>query len=123
MDDLPPIPDGTEDNVHSRILPKLLKNPDWRGLREKLWDEVREDYCKSWQKSIVDYVLMDSSERGRLKIHSYPHMFQHRVIRAPVPWHDSFHQAREAQALQLFITNSIMRELHSLWRNKSVFTG
>ena len=118
LDDLPSIPDGTEEHVHSRILPRLLKNPDWRPLRENLWKEIKADYRKSWQKSIVDYVLMDSCERDRLRINSYPHEFPQRVIRAPVPWHGSFHEAKEAQTLQLFITNSIMRELDALWRSK-----
>lgn len=112
------MPERTTGNVHSRILPKLLNNPDWRELSGRLWAEVEEDYRKSWQKSIVDYVLMDSSERDRLMIESYPHAFPQRIIRAPMPWHGSFVQSKEAQTLQLFITNRIMTELHTLWQTK-----
>lgn len=117
-DDLPSMPGVVMDNVNSRILPKLLKNPDWKELREMLWMEIKEDYKRSWQKSIVDYVLMDSSEKERLKIGSFPRAFSQRIIRAPVPWHDSFHQSKAAQVLQLFTTNRVMAELHVLWCNK-----
>lgn len=115
---MPPMPDKTQSNVNSRILAKLLKNPDWKELREKLWMEVRNDYAESWQKSIVDYVLMDSSEKDRLRITSFPHSFPLRIIRAPVPWHEHFQHSKEAQVHQLFVTNQIMTELHDLWWRK-----
>lgn len=118
LDHLPPMPDMVKGNVNSRILPKLLRNPDWKELRDRLWNEVNDDYKRSWQKSIVDYILMDSTEMSRLRIESFPHVFLQRIIRSPVPWHDSFHQSKEAQTHQLFVTNCIMMELHNLWWKK-----
>ena len=112
------MPGDVMENVSSRILPKLLKNPDWKELIDQLWDEIREDYRGSWQKSIVDYVLMDSAEKKRLRIEACPQPHAHRTIRAPVPWHDSFHHAKQAQTHQLFVTNHLMTELHDLWWKK-----
>lgn len=112
------MPEMTLERVNSRILPKLLKNPEWRQLREQLWEEVNDSYRESWQKAIVDYVLMDYDEKDRLKIGAFPRSFPLRLIRAPVPWHGSFLQSKEAQAHQLFITNQIMTELHMLWWRK-----
>jgi dynein heavy chain len=118
LKDMPPMPDDIQERVNSRILLKLLKNPNWRELREKLWTEVGDSYKESWQKSIVDYVLMDSDEKKRLKIRAFPRSFPLRLIRAPVPWHGSFLQCKEAQMHQLFITSRIMTELHMLWWRK-----
>ena len=117
---MPPMPKETPGGVNSRILPKLLKNPEWRELRENLWSEVRDNYKESWQKAIVDYILMDSVEKERLRISAFPHSFPLRLIRAPVPWHNNFLQCREAQMQQLFITNRIMTELQRLWWEKYV---
>ena len=114
------MPVSVKRNVNSRLLPKLLENPDWKELRKELWNEVLKDYKLSWQKAIVDYILIDTMEMKRLRIESIPRGFPKRVIRAPVPWHDRFQQAREAQVQQLFITNDIMAELQSLWWNKYV---
>lgn len=116
--DLPPMPATVQEKVKSRLLQKLLQNPKWKGLRKELWDEVEEDYRLSWQKSIVDYILMDSSEKKRLGIKSVLLDHPQRVIRAPVPWHNSFHQAKGAQTQQLFINNHIMTELQLLWWSK-----
>lgn len=44
----------------------------------------------------------------------------YRTIRAPVPWHDSFAKAWEMQNAQLFITNTVMKELRNLWDTKWV---
>ena len=104
--------------VHDLLLPELVHNPEWAGLRELLHEEIQQDYVHSLQKAIVDYVLMDSSEMARLKIASVPQGFPHRTIRAPIPWHASLSAAREAQAAQLFTTNRVMVELQQLWQNK-----
>ena len=112
------MPELTKENVNSYLHPKLLQNSSWKGLRDELWVEIQEDYELSWQKAVVDYILMDSTEMDRLRIKSIPHSFRKRVIRAPVPWHDNFSLCRETQTQQLFITNKIMSELQLLWWNK-----
>ena len=45
--------------------------------------------------SIVDYILMDESEKKRLSITKTPEFYQPIVVRSPVPWSLSFSQAQE----------------------------
>ncbi len=116
--DLPPMPEGTMKQVHSKLLQKLLDNPDWKSLRLNLHKEILNDYKLSLQKAIIDYILKDSSEMKRLKIGSVPRPLPQRAIRAPVPWNESVRCAKDAQRQQLFISNSVMTELQSLWFNK-----
>ncbi len=106
------------EQVQRRLPPSLLGNPDWQGVREGLWREVRADHNHSLRKAIVDYVLMDSGELARLKIASVPRDFTQEIIRAPIPWHESLKRAREAQSLQLFTTNVVMQQLQELWHDK-----
>lgn len=117
-DDIAPMPSETVENIYLHLEPRLLQNPDWQSLRDDLLEEVQDSYQLSLQKAIVDYILRDSSELKRLKIASVPRVFPQKMIRAPVPWHDSMREAFDAQSQQLFITNRIMYELQILWQNK-----
>ncbi|XP_065898705.1 dynein axonemal heavy chain 3-like isoform X2 [Dysidea avara] len=117
-DALCPMPGDFMPNVKRHIMPHLLSNPDYAPLRADLSEEVGEDYQFSMRKAIVDYVLKDPAELTRLKINSVPQPFPRKTIRAPVPWHDSFTSAWEAQNTQLFITNAVMKELRNLWDTK-----
>lgn len=119
--DIAPMPAETMEEIYRHLAPKLLQNPDWQPLKDQLVEEVQQNYQLSLQKAIVDYILRDSNELKRLKIASVPRVFPQKTIRAPVPWHDSFRQAFDAQSQQLFITNRIMSELQLLWENKSVY--
>ncbi|KAL5473898.1 hypothetical protein EMCRGX_G028462 [Ephydatia muelleri] len=116
--ELPSLPDETTPHVHSRILPKLLGNPDMQELCSELWEEVHKDFQTSMQKSVVDYILMDSMELRRLRIASLPPQHPRHVLRAPLPWHETLCQARDAQAIQLFVTSEVVRELQQLWFTK-----
>lgn len=64
---------------------------------------------------IVDYILMDPMERKRLFIESIPHMFPQRVIRAPVPWHSVYRNAKKWNKEHLHIVNPMMLSLKDLW--------
>ena len=116
--DIARMPEETMANVHARLLPRLVRNREWAGVRRGLHEEVEQDYLHSVQKATVDYVLLDSSEMARLKIGSVPQGPHQRTVRAPVPWHTSLNVAREAQSVQLFTTNRVMAELQQLWQNK-----
>ena len=63
---------------------------------------------------------MDSMELRRLRIASLPPQHPRHVLRAPLPWHETLCQARDAQAIQLFVTSEVVRELQQLWFTKSV---
>ena len=119
-DDIAPMPAETIENIYHHLSPRLLQNPAWQPLREDLVEEVHQNYQLSLQKAIVDYILRDANELKRLKIVSVPRVFPQKIIRAPVPWHDSLREAFDSQTEQLFITNRIMSELQLLWENKLV---
>lgn len=64
---------------------------------------------------IVDYILMDPEERKRLFINRIPCLFPQRVIRAPVPWHSVYRNAKKWNEEHLHTVNSMMLSLEELW--------
>ena len=76
------------------------------------------DYEFSLKKTIVDYVLLDPREMSRLDIKSVPIPFPHRVIRAPVPWHDRVEQSHSQISTHLFLTNPVITRIQNLWDSK-----
>ena len=54
--------------------------------------EVRQDYVGASKQAVLDYLLLDPEERERLGIPVRPELWRPRVVRAPVPWHQSFLQ-------------------------------
>ncbi|XP_071775394.2 dynein axonemal heavy chain 3 [Centroberyx gerrardi] len=115
---LAPEPPQQMENI-TRLLPPLTEDSSrhTQNLRESLQEEVKRDYDFSLKKSIVDYVLMDPSERQRLFISSTPRPFPRRVIRAPVPWASSYQEAYMWQSQHLFTVNYIMFLLQDVWLN------
>ncbi len=116
--DLPPMPERTMTRVQAKLKKKLLENPNFKSLRQELHQEIIDDYHCSLKKAIIDYILEDGGEMKRLKIGSLPQALPRRAIRAPVPWEESMRNAKEAQSQQLFISNTVMTELHNLWHSK-----
>ena len=64
-------------------------------LKRKMVRYSRKSYLQSVKHSIVDYILMDESEKKRLSITKTPEFYQPIVVRSPVPWSVSFGQAKE----------------------------
>ena len=58
-------------------------------------EEVNSEYVSAVKRAVVDYVLMDEKERKRINVRKVPKRFATRVIRAPVPWHQSFLTAKQ----------------------------
>uniref|UniRef100_A0A3Q3EKF3 Dynein axonemal heavy chain 3 n=1 Tax=Labrus bergylta TaxID=56723 RepID=A0A3Q3EKF3_9LABR len=98
------LPPDTEDSS------KTLQN-----VRANLKDEVKINYYSSLKKSIVDYILMDPSERQRLSISNVPKPFPMRVIRAPVPWATGYREAHMWLGQHLFTVSHIMLLLQDVW--------
>ncbi|KAJ8245818.1 hypothetical protein GJAV_G00260630 [Gymnothorax javanicus] len=100
--------------------------PDWllsgseevQTLHSQLKEEVLDIYSYSLKKSIVDYILKDSSERQRLSISHVPKPFPRRVIRGPVPWSSSCTEAKSWLTEHLFTVNPMMLHLQDLWLNQ-----
>lgn len=80
--------------------------------------EIIDDYKRSLRSAIVDYILMDSDERKRLSIETFPIEFPILCIRAPVPWHQSKITASHTMQHNLFIGNAILRDIRDLWFTK-----
>nr|XP_046272657.1 dynein axonemal heavy chain 3 isoform X2 [Scatophagus argus] len=113
---LAPLPQQQMMNI-MRLLPPDTEDSGkhLQILRANMEEEVRRDYYFSLKKSIVDYILMDPSERQRLSIASVPKPFPMRVIRAPVPWATSYKEAHMWQSQHLFTVSHIMVLLQNVW--------
>uniref|UniRef100_A0A8C5KDB1 Dynein axonemal heavy chain 3 n=1 Tax=Jaculus jaculus TaxID=51337 RepID=A0A8C5KDB1_JACJA len=99
-----------------KLIPKmLLTSPALEPLQDALRDEKENDYYCSLMKSIVDYILMDPMEKNRLFIESTPRLFPHRVIRAPVPWHNVYQSAKRWNEEHLHTVNPMIQHLKELW--------
>ncbi|KAM7373014.1 hypothetical protein PAMP_007900 [Pampus punctatissimus] len=101
------------------LLPPITEDcsKDIQIMRANMEEEVKRDYYFSLKKSIVDYILMDLSERQRLSISSIPMPFPRRVIRAPVPWAATYREAQTWQSQHLFTISHIMVLLQDVWLN------
>ncbi|XP_025062794.1 dynein heavy chain 3, axonemal [Alligator sinensis] len=93
----------------------FLTNPNLEQLLQSLQEEIQTDYHLSLMKAIVDYILMDPAERKRLFIRSIPRSFPQRIIRAPVPWHNTYQEMKDWNESHLFIVNPMMHTLQHLW--------
>nr|XP_019946415.1 PREDICTED: dynein heavy chain 3, axonemal [Paralichthys olivaceus] len=102
-----------------RALPPDTKDTskNIRTLRSNLIEEIKTVYDFGLKKSIVDYILMDPSERQRLSISNIPKPFPCRVIHAPVPWGASYREAHSWQSQHLFRVSPLMVLLQDVWRN------
>lgn len=99
-----------------KLIPKvLLATPALEPLQVALRSEKERDYYCSLMKSIVDYILMDPMEKKRLFIESIPRLFPHRVIRAPVPWHNVYQSTKKWNEEHLHTVNPMMYNLKELW--------
>ncbi|XP_053383461.1 dynein axonemal heavy chain 3-like [Mercenaria mercenaria] len=102
-------------NVCSMVPSGLLTNHELNPMIQDLSEEINHDYEYSIRKSIVDYILKDSEEKARLHIATVPKSFPQRIIRAPVPWHETFLEMKEYNRTHLFITNPIMQKIQDIW--------
>lgn len=76
--DLEPMAEEQMSRFYTWLPPKLANNPDFSALRESLEHEVLTDYQNSLRKAIVDYILMDTGEKRRLRIAAIPQTFPRR---------------------------------------------
>ncbi|TRY89707.1 hypothetical protein DNTS_033848, partial [Danionella cerebrum] len=99
------------------LIPKRFHCNDIKmeKIQGDLLKEVQRDYEFSICKSIVDYILLDPAERERLSISAIAKPFPSRVIRAPVPWFESYKEAHTWQTENLFTVNPMLLHLQDLW--------
>ena len=93
------IKDGDLEPLHQESLDSIWSRSPYHetytDLKNELKDEINSSYLQSVKHSIVDYILMDESEKQRLSITKTPEMYQPIVVRSPVPWSVSFTEAKE----------------------------
>ncbi|XP_071813132.1 dynein axonemal heavy chain 3-like isoform X2 [Apostichopus japonicus] len=106
------------DNVRSLVPFALRDSSKLLQMQDRLEEEILSDFYLSSRKAIVDYILKDGEEKKRLHIGWIPRSFPHRVIRAPVPWHNTYQLSKDYNQQHLFVTNEMMLLLQNLWHNR-----
>ncbi len=112
------IPKAQMARIRSKLKNQWFTNIMLKRKIAQIHEEVHEDYRVAEKRSIVDYVLMDPSERVRVNVPKVPRMFKPSIIRAPVPWRQSFLVSKQFCRHNLFITNPIVQRIRSTWEKR-----
>ena len=92
-----------------------LHPPALQKFHENLKREIHDDYDLAIRRAIVEYILLDPSERQRVKIHRTPQVFRPHIIRAPIAWHEAMNETKRELQSTLHANNPIMAALQQLW--------
>ncbi|XP_075250490.1 dynein axonemal heavy chain 3-like isoform X2 [Convolutriloba macropyga] len=106
------------EEIEALIPEAFLHAPNLQELNEDLHAEVDEDYQMSIRTAIVDYILLDQSERTRLNIKATQRQFPKRTYRAPVPWHHTYSYQKEYCDEHVHNINEMMLLVQELWHQK-----
>ncbi|KAL1116323.1 hypothetical protein AAG570_005818 [Ranatra chinensis] len=115
-DMLEPFPDKLLDKARDSIPLKSRKK--FVAVLRTLEQEVKSYYEFGLRVAILDYIMLDKSERRRLNITHYPQRFPALTLRSPVYWHQMFITCSEKQSRNLFIGHPVLRALRTLWFDK-----
>ncbi|XP_023329300.1 dynein heavy chain 3, axonemal [Eurytemora carolleeae] len=100
---------------------KSLCKPGWFNdlmMKSKisvLHLEVEEQHSEASRKAILDYLLLDPQEQRRLEIQNVAQSWTPLVVRAPVPWHQTYLQANQFCRHNLFTLNTVLEKINNLW--------
>ncbi|KAI3380917.1 hypothetical protein SNEBB_002522 [Seison nebaliae] len=118
-------PQGTETLINvQKLFPPIIRERLARSdkaitnIFSQLKEEEAEVYYISLQKAIVDYILIDPTEKGRLNINSTPRDYSIKTIRAPVAWHKRYKQGKSSLQLRLHNSNPIVLTIRRMWNEK-----
>ena len=84
-------------------------------LKNNLLQEIAQDHQLATKRAVVDYILMDPMEQIRMRLPWKPHLYESRIARAPVPWHENIVQATQTIQKILCSVNPMMLEIVKLW--------
>lgn len=98
----------------SHLIDKLNQS-SLSDVHDKLKVEIQHQYELAIRQSIVDYILLDSKERERIKIFRTPKPFRFHTIRAPIAWHETMNETKRQLHVTLHANNPIMSALQVLW--------
>jgi len=110
-----PLQDSTIENITKLVPLNYLKSPNLQNKKAETIQEINEFYNLAMKKSILNYILLDDKEKERLNIKKIPKVFEPRISRAPVPWHDDLKNIKQIINETLFITNPIMLEISKIF--------
>jgi dynein heavy chain len=103
-----------EPRIYS-ILLSLTKRDMKESFKKELINEIKGFWNLSLKQSVLDYVLLDSSEQKRLGITPFIDYYVPKIARAPVPWHGEFLKNKAFIVENLYISNPIMLQLLGLF--------
>ncbi|KAG8190244.1 hypothetical protein JTE90_001328 [Oedothorax gibbosus] len=116
-EDIPNISFSLEDLCHKgKIQKKLLTTSTVSAT--KLFDEVKKTYITSVKQGIVDYVLLDKSERERLQINETLPKWHQICIKPPLPWSNVVEPTRKLLHKKAFLLRPCIKKISYLWAEK-----
>ena len=101
--------------IEANVSKAFINSEKLQKTRKEVLSEIQQSYDIALRKSIVDYILIDPKERERLSIPVFDIPYTPRVVRAPVPWHDSLISVKRSIEQNLYITNPVMLELLKIY--------
>ncbi|XP_066944541.1 dynein axonemal heavy chain 3-like [Macrobrachium rosenbergii] len=96
----------------------VLRNIRFRLVVSDLVEELRECYLKGARSAVLMYALQCPAIRAKLGISVPPAHHEPLVIRAPVPWHQSFVTGAHHCYHNLFAVNHILNTLDVIWEER-----
>lgn len=143
ISELPPPMRQQMMNIRRLLPPDSESNDQLHFIKQNLEAKVIDYYYFSFRKSIgmrnakgvtallfyflitfdflgfvlllVDYVLLDPSERRRLAVYNVPTPFPKRVIHAPVPWETGYKESCAWIKNHLFAVSAMTIILQNIW--------
>eukprot|EP00048_Salpingoeca_helianthica_P012919 m.191176 g.191176 ORF g.191176 m.191176 type:complete len:3938 (+) comp15437_c5_seq50:82-11895(+) len=110
-----PVARPTRDNIERLLSFHIEPETTMFAVRAACREEIAANYTNAMRSAIIEYILKDESERKRLRIEHVPPHFPSRVVRAPVPWHETIAAARTDLAERLQTTSPVLAALQRLW--------
>lgn len=89
-----------------------------RHLYQRLEERIKNQFKWALKKAVVDYILMDPTERIRIRIYNIPRTHPLHVIRGPIPWHGNFDASKEIVRSTLYVTHPVLVAVRKLWDEK-----
>ncbi|KAK4323557.1 hypothetical protein Pmani_005754 [Petrolisthes manimaculis] len=96
----------------------VLRNIRFRLVVSELVEELRACYLQGVRVAILRYSLLCPAVRNRVKISVAPVVQEPLVIRAPVPWHQSFITGAHHCYHNLFTLNHILSAIDTIWEER-----
>ncbi|XP_042864708.1 dynein axonemal heavy chain 3-like [Penaeus japonicus] len=98
----------------------MLRNIRFRLVVSELVEELRDCFYQGARSAILKYALRCPAVRARLGIGVAPLSHEPLVVRAPVPWHQSFLTGAHHCYHNLFALNHILNRLDTIWEERFI---